>query len=249
MTSIFFSSIEIHTALSSVFVLLFTFDYWVIFTITVLHVHEMLASGCSYSSTFQIGTCRYHVPRSWLQPTRNLLVVFEELGGDSSKIALVKRSVSSVCADVSEDHPNIKKWQIESYGEREYHRAKVHLKCAPGQSISAIKFASFGTPMGTCGSFQQGDCHSANSHTVVEKVGSLSWSFQLSPCYIYIKKTWGMNFAVLFSFVTPCYVSCEQKCIGLQRCVVAISPENFGGDPCPNVTKRVAVEAVCSPTA
>jgi hypothetical protein len=146
----------------------------------------MLASGCSYSLTFQIGTCRYHVPRSWLQPTRNLLVVFEELGGDSSKIALVKRSVSSVCADVSEDHPNIKKWQIESYGEREYHRAKVHLKCAPGQSISAIKFASFGTPMGTCGSFQQGDCHSANSHTVVEKVGSLSWSFQLSPCYIYI---------------------------------------------------------------
>nr|CAB3496981.1 unnamed protein product [Digitaria exilis] len=151
---------------------------------------------------------RYHVPRSWLQPTRNLLVVFEELGGDSSKIALVKRSVSSVCADVSEDHPNIKKWQIESYGEREYHRAKVHLRCAPGQSISAIKFASFGTPMGTCGSFQQGDCHSANSHTVVEK-----------------------------------------KCIGLQKCVVAISPENFGGDPCPSVTKRVAVEAVCSPTA
>ncbi|PUZ42698.1 hypothetical protein GQ55_9G602600 [Panicum hallii var. hallii] len=173
---------------------------------------------CSYTGTFRAPKCQagcgqptqrwYHVPRSWLQPTRNLLVVFEELGGDSSKIALVKRSVSSVCADVSEDHPNIKKWQIESYGEREYHRAKVHLRCAPGQSISAIKFASFGTPMGTCGSFQQGDCHSANSHTVLEK-----------------------------------------KCIGLQRCVVAISPESFGGDPCPNVTKRVAVEAVCSPTA
>lgn len=112
------------------------------------------------------------MPRSWLQPTRNLLVVFEELGGDSSKIALVKRSVSSVCADVSEDHPNIKNWQIESYGEREYHRAKVHLRCAPGQSISAIKFASFGTPTGTCGNFQQGDCHSANSHTVLEEVCS-----------------------------------------------------------------------------
>ena len=112
------------------------------------------------------------MPRSWLQATRNLLVVFEELGGDSSKIALVKRSVSSVCADVSEVHPNIKNWQIESYGEREYHRAKVHLRCAHGQSISAIKFASFGTPMGTCGNFQQGDCHSANSHTVLEKVCS-----------------------------------------------------------------------------
>jgi hypothetical protein len=110
------------------------------------------------------------VPRSWLQPTRNLLVVFEELGGDSSKIALVKRSVSSVCADVSEDHRNIKNWEIEKYGETEYLKPKVHLKCAPGQSISAIKFASFGTPTGTCGNFQQGDCHSSNSHTVLEKV-------------------------------------------------------------------------------
>ncbi|AQL09738.1 beta-galactosidase 5 [Zea mays] len=173
---------------------------------------------CSYTGTFRAPKCQsgcgqptqrwYHVPKSWLQPTRNLLVVFEELGGDSSKIALVKRSVSSVCADVSEDHPNIKNWQIESYGEREYHRAKVHLRCARGQSISAIKFASFGTPTGTCGDFQQGDCHSANSHTVLEK-----------------------------------------KCIGLQRCVVAISPESFGGDPCPSVTKRVAVQAVCSPVA
>lgn len=36
---------------------------------------------------------RYHVPRSWLKPTKNLLVVFEELGGDVSKISLVRRSV------------------------------------------------------------------------------------------------------------------------------------------------------------
>lgn len=38
---------------------------------------------------------RYHVPRAWLKPTKNLLVVFEELGGDASKISLVKRSVAS----------------------------------------------------------------------------------------------------------------------------------------------------------
>jgi hypothetical protein len=114
--------------------------------------------------------CRYHVPKSWLQPTRNLLVVFEELGGDSSKISLAKRSVSSVCADVSEFHPDIKNWQIENAGEPapEFHKAKVHLRCAVGQSISAIKFASFGTPLGTCGNFQQGECHSTKSHAVLE---------------------------------------------------------------------------------
>lgn len=39
---------------------------------------------------------RYHVPRSWLKPTGNLLVVFEEIGGDASKISLVKRSITYV---------------------------------------------------------------------------------------------------------------------------------------------------------
>lgn len=33
----------------------------------------------------------YHVPRSWLNPTNNLLVVFEEWGGDPTGISLVKR--------------------------------------------------------------------------------------------------------------------------------------------------------------
>ncbi|KAL4280485.1 hypothetical protein GQ457_03G001550 [Hibiscus cannabinus] len=37
---------------------------------------------------------RYHVPRSWLKSTRNLLVVFEETGGDASKISVLKRSVT-----------------------------------------------------------------------------------------------------------------------------------------------------------
>lgn len=172
--------------------------------------------ACSYAGSYRAPKCQagcgqptqrwYHVPKSWLQPSRNLLVVFEELGGDSSKISLVKRSVSSVCADVSEYHTNIKNWQIENAGEVEFHRPKVHLRCAPGQTISAIKFASFGTPLGTCGNFQQGDCHSTKSHAVLEK-----------------------------------------NCIGQQRCAVTISPDNFGGDPCPKEMKKVAVEAVCSP--
>lgn len=186
--------------------------YWTIF-----------ASGdcreCSYTGTYRSQKCQtgcgeptqrwYHVPRSWLQRSRNLLVVFEELGGDASKISLVKQSVSSVCADVSEWHPLIRNWHIESYGKpEEFHRPKVHLHCAPGQSITAIKFASFGTPSGTCGNFQQGDCHSPNSYTSLEK-----------------------------------------NCIGEERCAVTISPSNFGGDPCPNVMKRIAVEALCSAAA
>lgn len=98
-------------------------------------------------------------------------MVFEELGGNAGKISLVKRSVSTVCADVSEWHPNIHKWQIESYGQpEEVRRAKVHLHCTRGQNISEIKFASFGTPLGTCGNYQKGTCHSPDSHTILEKV-------------------------------------------------------------------------------
>ncbi|KAG5145004.1 hypothetical protein JHK84_030547 [Glycine max] len=177
-----------------------------------------ICNGCSYAGTFRPPKCQvgcgqptqrwYHVPRSWLKPNHNLLVVFEELGGDPSKISLVKRSVSSICADVSEYHPNIRNWHIDSYGKsEEFHPPKVHLHCSPSQAISSIKFASFGTPLGTCGNYEKGVCHSPTSYATLEK-----------------------------------------KCIGKPRCTVTVSNSNFGQDPCPNVLKRLSVEAVCSPT-
>ncbi|KAG8364348.1 hypothetical protein BUALT_Bualt19G0119500 [Buddleja alternifolia] len=61
---------------------------------------------CSYAGTYRQGKCQYgcgkstqkwyHVPRSWLKPTQNLLIVFEEIGGDASKISLVQRSITYV---------------------------------------------------------------------------------------------------------------------------------------------------------
>ncbi|KAK3008150.1 hypothetical protein RJ639_015129 [Escallonia herrerae] len=64
-------------------------------------------SSCIYSGTYRPTTkCQfgcgqptqlwYHAPRSWLKPTHNLLVVFEEIGGDATRISIVKRSVSRV---------------------------------------------------------------------------------------------------------------------------------------------------------
>ncbi|KAK2400438.1 beta-galactosidase [Trifolium repens] len=174
-------------------------------------------NDCNYEGSFRPEKCQlgcgqptqrwYHVPLSWLKPTQNLLVIFEELGGDPSKISLVKRSVSSVCADVSEYHTNIKNWHIDNYGKSEEFRPpKVHLHCSPGQTISSIKFASFGTPLGTCGNYVQGACHSPTSYAILEK-----------------------------------------KCVGKPRCIVTVSNNNFGKDPCPRVMKRLSVEAICSP--
>uniref|UniRef100_A0A0D3DHZ2 beta-galactosidase n=1 Tax=Brassica oleracea var. oleracea TaxID=109376 RepID=A0A0D3DHZ2_BRAOL len=147
---------------------------------------------CSYTGTYKPNKCLsgcgqptqryYHVPRSWLKPRQNLLFL-------------------------NHHHPNIKNWQLESYGKGQtIHRPKVHLKWSPGQAISAIKFASFGTPLGKCGRYQQGECHAATSYAILER-----------------------------------------KCVGKARCAVTISNTNFGKDPCPNVLKRLTVEAVCSP--
>ncbi|CAN0906522.1 Beta-galactosidase 5 [Linum grandiflorum] len=59
------------------------------------------SNGCHYAGTYRPNRCQlgcgqptqrwYHVPRSWLKPRQNLLIVLEELGGDTSKISLVKR--------------------------------------------------------------------------------------------------------------------------------------------------------------
>lgn len=172
---------------------------------------------CSYPGTFHSSKCQlgcgqptqrwYHVPRSWLKPTQNLLVLFEELGGDPTRIILVKRSVTSVCAEVTENHPSVKNWQLESYENfQEFHQPKLHLHCGPGKSISSIQFASFGTPLGSCGSFRQGSCHAPASYNIL-----------------------------------------KQKCLGQERCSVTISNKNFAHDPCPDVLKRLSVEAICSP--
>ncbi|PON52017.1 Glycoside hydrolase [Parasponia andersonii] len=154
--------------------------------------------SCSYTGTYRPAKCQsdcggptqrwYHVPRSWLKPTNNLLVVFEELGGDASKISIVKKSLASICADAFENHPNIDNYRVDSDGGSSLdHTAKIHLQCEPGTTISSIKFASFGTPYGTCGSFQQGTCHAANSRdacTGLEScaVGISSSNFGTDPC-------------------------------------------------------------------
>ncbi|VFQ93447.1 unnamed protein product [Cuscuta campestris] len=146
--------------------------------------------GCGYP-TQQF----YHVPRSWLRPRGNLLVVFEEHRGDPSRIAMVKRSVRSVCADVSEFQPNVRNLQIERSGNKEKFR-KAKLKCGPCQYISSIKFASFGTPFGTCGKFSHGPCHAPNSYTILKKecVGKASCSVTVGnwifgdPCSDMLKR-------------------------------------------------------------
>ncbi|XP_019150893.1 PREDICTED: beta-galactosidase-like [Ipomoea nil] len=60
------------------------------------------SSECNYAGTYNQKKCQlncgqpsqrwYHVPRSWLKPSGNFLVVFEEWGGDPDRISMVRRT-------------------------------------------------------------------------------------------------------------------------------------------------------------
>lgn len=105
----------------------------------------------------------YHIPRSFLKSRGNLLVLFEEMGGDPRSITVETISVSRVCAHVAQTyHPSVfsGKNNVPS----------VRLKCPHGTRISSVDFASFGTPSGNCGNYARGGCHSAASRAVAEKV-------------------------------------------------------------------------------
>lgn len=98
-------------------------------------------------------------------------MIFEEKGGDPTKIALSRRRVTGVCGLVSENYPSI---DLESWDRgvkfEDGTKASIHLKCPERTQISSVRFASFGNPSGICGSYIQGSCHYPHSASVVEKV-------------------------------------------------------------------------------
>ncbi|KAL0326147.1 UNVERIFIED_CONTAM: Beta-galactosidase 16 [Sesamum radiatum] len=139
----------------------------------------------------------YHIPRSFLKPTDNLLVLFEEEIGNPLGISVDIVSISKVCGHVSDSNPPpVVSWRREmpSQNKHEKHhgrRPKVQLRCPPKRNISKILFASFGSPSGDCKSYAVGSCHSTNSMVVVEKaclgkkMCSIPWSnkkFGGDPC-------------------------------------------------------------------
>ncbi|KAL5704441.1 Beta-galactosidase 10 [Ranunculus cassubicifolius] len=179
-------------------------------------IHDECPAECDYRGKFFPDKCDtgcgeptqrwYHVPRSWFKPSGNILVIFEEKGGDPTKIKFSRRRMSSVCAHVSEDYPSVDPESWHKYvGSNKKPKISLSLKCPKGTRISDIKFASFGNPIGKCGSFNKGTCHDSNSILVVKKV-----------------------------------------CLNKIGCDVSLSADKFDMHLCPSLTKKLAVEAVCS---
>nr|CAB3461394.1 unnamed protein product [Digitaria exilis] len=138
----------------------------------------------------------YHIPREFLNPQDNTLVLFEEMGGDPQQITVNTVSVTRVCSNVNElSAPSLQSQDKEP---------AVDLWCQEGKQISAIEFASYGNPVGGCTNFGYGNCHAGSSESVV-----------------------------------------KQACLGKSGCSIPVTPDKFGGDPCPGIPKTLLVVASC----
>nr|KAJ0212760.1 hypothetical protein LSAT_V11C400179160 [Lactuca sativa] len=135
--------------------------------------------NCDYRGTYNAQKCQkkcgqpaqilYHVPRTWVHPGENLVVVHEELGGDPSKISVLTRTGQKVCGHVSEDDPiPVELWKPNSDSSSQ--SPQLRLTCDQGWKISSVGFASFGNPKGDCSAgFTQGSCH-VDVISIVEQV-------------------------------------------------------------------------------
>ncbi|KAG6503820.1 hypothetical protein ZIOFF_036144 [Zingiber officinale] len=80
----------------------------------------------------------YHIPRSFLKSSNNLLVFFEELGGDPRTITVETISISSVCGRVSESYyPSVLSKSKDPY-------VQLQCTCHSPESKAIVKKACLG---------------------------------------------------------------------------------------------------------
>ncbi|CAA0807743.1 Beta-galactosidase 13 [Striga hermonthica] len=115
----------------------------------------------------------YHIPREYLKPKDNLLVVFEETGGNPEKMEIVTVNRDTICSVITEyHHPHVKTWERKNNEFRNITDPikAAYLTCPDHKVIDKVEFASFGNSDNACGSFKPGPCDSTAVHDLVEKL-------------------------------------------------------------------------------
>ncbi|KAK1555835.1 hypothetical protein Q3G72_031931 [Acer saccharum] len=133
---------------------------------------------CDYNQTYDGGnkcvtncgksTQRYyHIPREFLDNRENVLVLFEEFGGTLDDVTVQTVTVGTVCAQA-------------------YDNNNLELSCQGGRVFTDIRFASFGDPEGTCGSFKRCTCEApwALSYMQNSCIGRESCVIPVSEYYL-----------------------------------------------------------------
>ncbi|XP_074312942.1 beta-galactosidase 13-like [Silene latifolia] len=115
----------------------------------------------------------YHIPRSYLKPKDNFLVIFDEAGGNIDTVQIETVNRDTICGIVGEDMPaSVYSWKRDDrdiLSVVDDTQPKVSLKCPKDKVISHVDFASFGNPYGVCGYFLLGNCTSPISQKIVEE--------------------------------------------------------------------------------
>ncbi|CAK8540030.1 unnamed protein product [Lathyrus sativus] len=115
----------------------------------------------------------YHIPRAFLQPKKNLLVLLEEMGGNIEGIQILTVNRDTICSTVGEDYPpNVETWNrgmgvIRSSVDTP--KPTANLVCSDNKTITQVNFASYGDSVGSCGHFLLGKCNAPNSQNIVEQ--------------------------------------------------------------------------------
>ncbi|KAG9446346.1 hypothetical protein H6P81_012474 [Aristolochia fimbriata] len=127
----------------------------------------------------------YHIPREFLKPTENLLVVLEESGGNPEEIQLLAVSRDKICSVISDNYPasvnNWKRHEDDIHPIEENAKPSAVLECPDDKVIQSIEFASYGNAGGLCGNYTMGTCNSPGVQSVVEKacLGQTSCTIQV----------------------------------------------------------------------
>ncbi|KAL4569678.1 hypothetical protein LXL04_025320 [Taraxacum kok-saghyz] len=115
----------------------------------------------------------YHMPREYLNPKNNLLVVYEESGGSIDGVVINTVNRDIICSFMYEDYPpNLDTWKYDGSVLKslvESPKPEAQLRCDPDKFIKEIQFVSFGNPWGSCGTYIQGTCQSPIAKQVVTK--------------------------------------------------------------------------------
>ncbi|KAJ4966201.1 hypothetical protein NE237_018050 [Protea cynaroides] len=115
----------------------------------------------------------YHIPRAFVKSTDNLLVVFEEMGGNPEEITILTVHRDTVCSYVTEYHlPHVKSWEQQNMVQASVddRKPQATLKCPSHKVIAEVEFASFGDPIGACGNFNTGSCQSFDTKDIVTEI-------------------------------------------------------------------------------
>ncbi|KAI5315079.1 hypothetical protein L3X38_044255 [Prunus dulcis] len=129
----------------------------------------------------------YHIPRAFIEPGENFLVVLEEQEADPKDIEILTVNRDTICAISTEMHPpHVKSWERKG-GELKtvgpVSGASAQLMCPNLKKIVGVDFASFGTPEGMCGAYKPGKCDSPATRKVVEEhcLGQTSCAVPVDP--------------------------------------------------------------------